>query len=275
MVPFKVIKAPFTQLYSIHAFVKQNGDVKQVPLVFVLMSGKRKCDYRRVLKAVQNLLPDHIELQCVVADFESALWRAVEKVFPDAGIKGCVFHWTQAIWRKVQALGLASTYQNNDAAHKFIRQIMALPFLPHEHIPQMFMELKDLATSPALRSLVEYVQATWLESTVLSPDRWSIFNQSVCTNNDVEGWHRRLNHHAGRAKLPMYLLINLLHQESNLVSLQVRLLSEKKLKRHQHRKFKNLQAKIFGYWTSFTAGKMNTRHLLRVCSHLNALPADK
>ena len=29
---FKVIKALFTQLYSIHAFVKQNGDIKQVPL---------------------------------------------------------------------------------------------------------------------------------------------------------------------------------------------------------------------------------------------------
>ena len=133
----------------------------------------------------------------------------------------------------------------------------------------MFMELKDLATSPALRSLVEYVQATWLESTVWSPDRWSIFNQSVHKNHDVEGWHRRLNHHAGREKLPMYLLINLLQQESNLVSLQVRLLSEKKLKRHQRRKLKNLQAKIFGYWTSFTAGEMNTWHLLRVCSHLN------
>ena len=146
---------------------------------------------------------------------------------------------------------------------------MALPFLPHEHIPQMFMELKDFATSQALRSLVEYVQATWLESTVWSPDRWSIFNQSVRTNNDVEGWHRRLNHNAGLAKLSMYLLINLLHQESNLVSLQVRLLSEKKLKRHQRRKFKNLQAKIFEYWSRFTAGEMNTRHLLRVCSHLN------
>ena len=49
---FKVIKEPFTQLYSIHSFVKQNGEVKQVPLAFVLMSGKRKHDYRRVLTAV-------------------------------------------------------------------------------------------------------------------------------------------------------------------------------------------------------------------------------
>ena len=100
--------------------VLPNGDIKQVPLVFILMSGKRKRDYRRLLKAVQNLLPDHIELQCVVADFESALWRAVEKVFPGVHIRGCIFHWTQAIWRKVQELGLVITYQTNDAAHKFI-----------------------------------------------------------------------------------------------------------------------------------------------------------
>ena len=58
---------------------------------------------------------------------------------------------------------------------------------------------------------------------------------SVHSNNVVEEWHRRLNHHARRSKLPMYLLINLLHQESAIVSLQVRLLSENKLKRQQRR----------------------------------------
>ena len=146
---------------------------------------------------------------------------------------------------------------------------MALPFLPHEHILQIFAELKDLATSPLLQSLMEYVKATWLDSTIWSPDRWSVFHRSVRTNNDVEGWHRRLNHHAGRSKLPMYLLINLLHQESTIVSLQVRLLSDKKLKRQQRLKYKNLQGKLFKYWEDFIAGEIKTRHLLRVCPHLN------
>ena len=70
---FKIIKEPFTQLYSIHSFVKQNGEVKQVPLAFVLMSGKRKHDYHQVLTAVRNLLPEEIKVQCDVADFEAAL----------------------------------------------------------------------------------------------------------------------------------------------------------------------------------------------------------
>ena len=91
---------------------------------------------------------------------------------------------------------------------------MALPFLPHEHIKPMFNSLKDLTTSLPLQNLVQYVQTTWIDSALWSPNRWSIFQHSVHTNNDVQGWHRRLNHHARRAKLPMYLLINLLHQES-------------------------------------------------------------
>ena len=39
---FKLIKAPFTQLWSIHAFVRHGTVTKQVPLVFVLMPTKRK-----------------------------------------------------------------------------------------------------------------------------------------------------------------------------------------------------------------------------------------
>ena len=36
---FKLIKHPFTQLLSIHAFVRQGEDSKQVSLLFCLMSG--------------------------------------------------------------------------------------------------------------------------------------------------------------------------------------------------------------------------------------------
>ena len=132
------------------------------------------------------ILPDEIKLQYIVADFEAALWRAVEQVFQDAQVQGCVFHWTQAVWQKVQDLGLTTAYKGDDAVHKYIRQLMALPFLPHEHIKPMFHSLKDLATSVPLQNLIQCIQETWIDSAQWSPNKCSIFLRSVRMNNGID-----------------------------------------------------------------------------------------
>ena len=104
---FKIIKKPFYQLFSIHAFVKGNTDKqKQVPLAFCFMSRRTKKDYRKILKVVKRKL-DGSNVKEMVVDFEAGLWGAIRKVFLSVPIKGCLFHWTQAIWRNCQNLGLA------------------------------------------------------------------------------------------------------------------------------------------------------------------------
>ena len=44
---FKVVSQPFKQLLTINASVRSADSVKQVPLVFVVMSGQRKRDYKK------------------------------------------------------------------------------------------------------------------------------------------------------------------------------------------------------------------------------------
>ena len=78
---FKVVKNPFSQLFSIHAFVKHGSACKQVPLVFVLMSNCRNSDYLLVLKEIQNILPANPSVTKMVLDFEIAMWPLFQLYF--------------------------------------------------------------------------------------------------------------------------------------------------------------------------------------------------
>ena len=97
---FKFCSQPVTQLLTINAFVKADDYAKQVPLVFVLMSGKKKSDYRGV-KKLPELLPSPAVKQ-VMLDFKCTMRKVLGQLLPDVKLLGCLFHWTQAMWRKRQ-----------------------------------------------------------------------------------------------------------------------------------------------------------------------------
>ena len=60
----------------------------------------------QVLRAVDRMLPEDIALDSFVADFEAGLWQALRRRFPYHPIQGCAFHWSQAVFRKIQENGL-------------------------------------------------------------------------------------------------------------------------------------------------------------------------
>jgi len=94
---FKVIKQPFTQLFSIHAFVKEDSELMQTPLAFVVMSRRCRNDYKRVFRALIAVLPHRPRVQAIVSDFEAAVWSAAREVLPGVLQRGCVFHFSQAV----------------------------------------------------------------------------------------------------------------------------------------------------------------------------------
>ena len=108
-----------------------------------------------------------------------------------------------------------------------------------------------------------------MDSSTWTPSTWSVFNSSIRTNNDVEGWHRRLNTKASRPGVPMYQLIPLLHREAQLVNLQMGLVKEGKMCRNQRRATQQVQGRIFKLWDRYLAGGMKTLGLLAACSYLH------
>ncbi|XP_072051460.1 uncharacterized protein [Amphiura filiformis] len=143
---------------------------------------------------------------------------------------------------------------------------MALPYLPHEKIAPMFQLLKRRGSTDKLREVFGYIEKTWIEG-LWSPRDWSNFMSSVRTNNDVEGWHHRLNQKVGgRANLPFYQLVTELHREAGMVDLQIRLVTEQKLSIHQRTMTKRLQGRLFTYWDEFNQKTRTTERLLRACA---------
>ena len=264
---FKVVRKPFLQLFTIHSFIRQEESIKQVPLVFVLMSSRKKKDYRKVLTAVLELLPSVPRCRRIVIDFERALWRAFQSLMPQCELKGCVFYWNQAVWRRVRDSQLKRQYMTDHDTHSYIRKLMALLFLPAVLITTIFDELKVSAVTQPLVELCAYIQDTWIENTLWTPTSWSVYNMSIRTNNDVEGWHRRLNT-TGREHMPLYRLVSVMKAEALTVQMQVRLVSENKLQRYQRREYKDLQGRLFTAWDKFRSGESSAMQLLRTCSRV-------
>ena len=117
---FKLCHQPFSQLFTINAFVKSGDQAKQVPPLFVVMSWRKKQNYRAVLQEVLSILPSPPAVKRITLDFECALWTVLRQLLPDVSLQGCLFHWTQTLWRKVGINNLLNTQIKKKArVHSF------------------------------------------------------------------------------------------------------------------------------------------------------------
>ena len=88
------------------------------------------------------------------------------------------------------------------------------------------------------------------------------------TNNDCEGWHRRLNQHRGRENLQLYVLIPHLFKEGRLVNLQLQLVAEHTLSSMRRPSSKDWQRKLHDLWNSYEEKAITTSKFLISCISL-------
>ena len=265
---FRVVRKPFSQMFSIHAFIRSGENLKQVPLFFAIMSGKRTVDYSTIFRWIaDNVGPT--KLQTITCDFEAAVWIATKNVFPTVSLHGCLFHWNQAIYRKIQELGMQAAYHEKRDVFIFCRRLMALPFLPAAYIPRVFSDIFSPNIAGPLRDLMTYMEAQWIASTTFPIHSWSVFQRPFRTNNDCEGWHNKLNQNVNAGGLNLYLLIKRLHEEATCVVITCQLLEQGQIMRCQRIMYRELHKKIMGLWEKFDNRDLNVQQLLNKCSYLN------
>ena len=117
---FKTCPKLFTQVFTIHCLVENFV----VPLVYVLLADKSCKTYFEMFNCLRAEMANHmlgLNPRRIVSDFESALIEAVRLQFPNTLHAGCHFHFAQAVWRKVQDLGLAPAYLNDEQVQPVIQ----------------------------------------------------------------------------------------------------------------------------------------------------------
>ena len=233
---FKIVKHPIKQLLTIHCILLSENQRVSVPVCYVLMTRRREMDYKKVLLEIYSHCCRYVRvkqkdesatpnLAKIMADFEIALWQAIrhlkdENVFySDLCIKGCYFHLTQAIFRKIMHFHLKPDYFKRDGSgvRVILKWLMALVLLPSSEILTTFYVLVDKmkeitnATCRAkLQELFNYYETNWMKG-----KNWSIndicqWGCSVRTNNDAERFHSKLMGNIQQTNVEFYELINIL-----------------------------------------------------------------
>jgi hypothetical protein len=197
------------QLYTIHALLNQSN--KTIPLVYCILNNKDTVTYNRVLELLEEkraFNPDSI-----MVDFETASINAFRDHFPNADLQGCLFHFGQCIWRKIQELGLQAWYNEPGGENALsIKQFNALAFVPINLVPDAFNALVDSLDDELDQLLADfllYFQTTWIGIVQRGRRRnptfpialWNVHGRVADdlprTNNSVEGWHNGFNARVG------------------------------------------------------------------------------
>ncbi|PFX20540.1 hypothetical protein AWC38_SpisGene14995 [Stylophora pistillata] len=272
----KMVKVPFHQLISISTFVMSVESAKQVPLAFILMSSRKKRDYKKILREMIHLLPgEWLHVHFVTADFDEALWGALRCVVPHVKLQGCAFHWTQSVWKKMQDLGLQSMCTDHNGMHKYLRKLLALPLLPGKEISTQFQRLKLQATTETLWELINYIEDTWITNIAYPIRDWSSYHQPIRTMDDIEGWQKVLNGETSRkCQVPFYTLVQSLYRVAQISVQNMQLVSNKKLIRIQGQDCHHLQKPISQYWTEYRKKEITAAKLLKLCSKLSGSPPN-
>lgn len=125
---FKLCQKNFYQLYTIHADLGSNDDfVNVVPVLYALLPSKNQNTYETLFNLIKSQVPEWIPEKNTV-DFELSTILAIRKIFPNAKINGCFYHFSKCLWKKSKQLGLSKT--NLGRIHT--KLCVALAHLPPE-----------------------------------------------------------------------------------------------------------------------------------------------
>ena len=166
-------------------------------------------------------------------DFEKAAINSFQAIWPLTEVKGCFFHFTQNIWRKVQEFGLQADYVQDEALALRIRLLPALAFASPLDVLELFPQVIVQLAIPQAQDFALYFEHTYVGrrlpgGTFVEPlypiKMWNHHHQVQQgiprTTNAVEAWHRSYNSTIGCHHPNIWKFIVALKREQGLVEVK-------------------------------------------------------
>ena len=205
---FKTSPKHFKQIWILRGNV---DNLTCVPLTYFLIEDKSSTSYSESLNIVKNHCPEFSSLTFMV-DFEKSEHIAIRNHFPNAIIKGCLFHWKQCLLRRFRKI---KNYADNELMKTSLHSIYGLAFVPVQDVMVGWTCLKScLSQYPETAEFVTYFESTWLNNPCYPVEMWnhyeSTLNDDPRTNNFSEGSNNALNTAAGCSSPTMSRLMDIL-----------------------------------------------------------------
>lgn len=105
-----------------------------------------------------------------MSDFEVGLREAIKRVYGDVPVRGCWFHFSQAVRRKAASLpGFVAGIRSGDAQNDCFRKFMVLPLVPAGQIVAQFEAMKAEAQGfgDLFTEFIAYYENQWITEVCL------------------------------------------------------------------------------------------------------------
>ena len=251
---FSVASRLFYQLYTLHICFRGFF----LPLIYALLPDKTKDTYYDMFSIIKRKMAN-LDLQfnptTMMSDFEIGMISTLRLHFPNTELKGCNFHFSQAIWRQTQQLGLTVSYHENSNIRRIIRSLMTLPYIPRNWVRHQYRTIMGMtdADTDSVERLLQYFCSTWLDGQ-FPLQLWNVFGDEVRTNNRVEGWHHSFNQTVGKSHPNLFEFITALKTEQAATELTKRTAMQGAQPPATKKKYRERAAAIRTLQEEFTSG---------------------
>ena len=172
---------------------------KMLPLVYILMQKRTFKAYDELfsqLKLIGEKYSTPLAPKMALTDFEKAARKALRFHFTNITLKGCFFHFKQAIGRWIFKNAYKQTFHNNIEFKKWFRKVSCLAVVPLDQVVEAWELIKVESSSLLInvKPIIKYFENTWMINGHFPPEEWNQFgSMDDRTNNYVEGYNGQVN----------------------------------------------------------------------------------